>query len=72
MKKIIISYDDWNDILFQNTGLPLMEKELFDIIYKLTIRNDTKVVLTIEDKPEYVLTFDKNSNKFIKNPIQKD
>lgn len=69
MIEITISYDDWNNILIQSIGSTLKENELYEIFRKLTIHNDTKVVLTINDKPEYVLTFDKNSNKFIENLI---
>lgn len=64
MKKVFLDYSDWKAILFGETGLPSLEKDLFDYISKLTSRSDVTVILTENDKPAWVLKYDMETGKF--------
>lgn len=64
MKKIFLDYSDWKTILFGETGLPLMEQELFDNISKLASCADVTVILTEDNKPTRVLRYDTKSRNF--------
>lgn len=69
MKKIFLDYLDWKAILFGETGLPLMEQELFEYISKLASRDDVTVILTENEKPTWVLKYDTQSGLFTENQI---
>ncbi len=69
MKKVFLDYTAWKAILFGETGLPVMEQELFDYISKLASRNDVTVILTENDKPTWVLKYDKQTGLFTENQI---
>jgi len=69
MKKVFLDHTDWKAILFGETGLPVMEQELFDYISKLASRNDVTVILTENDKPTLVLKYDKQTGLFTENQI---
>jgi len=69
MKKVFLDYTDWKAILFGETGLPLMEQELFDNISKLASRPDVTVILTENEKPTWVLKYDKQTGQFTENQI---
>ena len=63
MKKVFLDYSDWKAILFGETGLHLMEQELYDNMSKLASRNDVTVILTENEKPAWVLKYDTNTGK---------
>lgn len=69
MKKVFLDYTDWKAILFGETGLPLMEQELYDNISKLASRTDVIVILTENDKPTWVLKYDTQTGQFTENQI---
>ena len=69
MKKVFLDYTDWKAILFGETGLPVMEQELFDYISKLASRNDVTVILTENAKPAWVLKYDNQTGQFTENQI---
>ncbi|MCF8396770.1 MAG: hypothetical protein K9G58_01295 [Bacteroidales bacterium] len=69
MKKVFLDYSDWKTILFGETGLPLMEQELFDYIAKLASCADVTVILTEGEKPAWVLKYNNNTGKFSESQI---
>ncbi len=69
MKKVFLDYTDRKAILFGETGLPLMEQELYDNISKLSSRTDVIVILTENDKPARVLKYDTQTGQFTENQI---
>lgn len=69
MKKVFLDYTDWKAILFGETGLPLMEQELYDNISKLASRNDVRVILTENNKPAWVLKYDTQTGQSTENQI---
>jgi len=64
VKKVFLDYSDWKAILFDQTGLPLMEQELFDYISKLASRSDVNVILKENEKPAWVLKYDTKTVAF--------
>lgn len=69
MKKVFIDYDGWSAIFLGETGLPLMEDELYEILKKLASREDVVVVLRQNDKPLSVLKYNNKTSKFEELPI---
>lgn len=64
MRKIFLNSGDWKTILLGATGFPQMEVELYSIMKDLASRSDVVIILTEDDKPEMVLKYDANTDKF--------
>ena len=47
-----------------------MEVELYSIMKDLASRSDVVIILTEDDKPEMVLKFDENTDKFSEYSIE--
>jgi len=62
--KVNINYDDWKLIESNLTGLPTMNDELISGLSNIASSNSFEVLLTVSDKPEFRLIYDKNTNKF--------
>jgi len=69
MKKVYIDYDAWSAIFLGETGLPLMEEELYEILKKLASLEDVVVVLRQNNEQLFVLKFNVNTSKFEELPI---
>jgi glucose-6-phosphate-specific signal transduction histidine kinase len=69
MLKLYLDYLEWKAILFVETNLPQMEKELFDNISKLASSSNVTVILTENDKPVLVLKYDNESGRYSEHQI---
>jgi glucose-6-phosphate-specific signal transduction histidine kinase len=69
MLKLYLDYLEWKAILFGETNLPQMEKELFDNISKLASSSSVTVILTENDKPVLVLKYDNESGRYSEHQI---
>lgn len=67
--KVNINYDDWKLIESNLTGLPNMNDELLSGLSNIASSDSFDVMLTISDKPEFMLKFDKTTNKFMEIKI---
>jgi adenosine/AMP kinase len=64
MRKIVLNSSDWKTILLGATGFHQMEDELYSIMKSLANRSDVVIILTEDDKPEMVIKYDENTDKF--------
>ncbi|MFZ4399687.1 MAG: hypothetical protein ACOYO1_06615 [Bacteroidales bacterium] len=71
MRKITLDFLGWKTILFKETGLPLMEQELRDVLKEWASNKDLKVILAENDLPTWILNYNIKTNKFETLPIVK-
>jgi hypothetical protein len=71
MRKITLDFLGWKTILFEETGLPLMEQELRDVLKEWASNKDLKVILAENDLPTWILNYNIKTNKFETLPIGK-
>jgi hypothetical protein len=65
-----IEYDDWKLILDSSTELPQRNLILQSIREILSIRGtELKIIITINNTDEFILSYDINMNSFIENQI---
>lgn len=70
MKEIHLKYDDWNEMLWGESGFLPKEDRLFSLIKELASRDDVILTLTLEDKPHFILEYDDSRNQFTKFTLE--
>jgi len=64
-----IDNSDWESILEGSTGIPVSAEEIIDGVKHFASLKDIKVILTENDKPVWLLKYDKTEDKFIKHQL---
>lgn len=63
-----MSYDDWQNIRDENTGI-VENSFLLTEIKDSIISGDTNFLITIDDIPNFILSYDIEKDQFIEIPV---
>lgn len=66
-----IDNSDWEAIIECSTGIPVSAEEIIVGVKHFASLKDVKVILTENEKPVWLLKYDKTEDKFIKHQIDK-